>query len=367
MKPNILFLLHIPPPVHGSSVVGQYIKQSSLINKSFEARYINLMASKEVSSSGKVNLRKIGGFVKIWFKLLGELRKKKPDLCYLALTTTGAAFYRDIFVVGLLKLFRIKRVYHLHNKGVKRWSTFLINRYFYRFVFQNADVIILSKYLYPDIQAFVPENKIHICPNGISNKIEEDKPAESNNSKEVSKILFLSNLIESKGVYVLLEACSLLKEKKIPFQCDFVGGEGDITASQFYERAQKLGLNNSVNYLGKKFGTEKEEIFSKANVFAFPTFYPNECLPLVLLEAMQNKLPVISTFEGGIPDVVDDTETGFLVPQKDPRLMAEKLEILISDSNLCKKMGEAGRKKFEEEFTLIQFENRMSNILGKII
>ena len=92
MKNNILFLLHLPPPVHGSSVVGLSIKESEHINQTFEGRYINLLASKKVDESGNVNIRKLFGFVGIWLKLLGELMKQKPTLCYFAPYNDGGSF-----------------------------------------------------------------------------------------------------------------------------------------------------------------------------------------------------------------------------------------------------------------------------------
>ena len=60
MKPKILFILHLPPPVHGSSMVGQYIKDSKIINTSFVAQYINLSTSKTVDEIGKYPILKIG-------------------------------------------------------------------------------------------------------------------------------------------------------------------------------------------------------------------------------------------------------------------------------------------------------------------
>lgn len=364
-KPNILFLLHLPPPVHGSSVIGEYVHKSLIINQTFNACYINLLVSNEVSSSGKISWRKSGRVLIIWYQLLIELILRKPKLCYLALTTTGFAFYRDVILVALLKLFRVKRIYHLHNKGVSRWGKIWIHKYFYRFVFNNAEIILLSKFLYPDIQEFVPKNKVHICPNGIPNKDMAEKLQKSHNSNAVPKILFLSNLIESKGVFVLLEACSILKQKGIFFQCDFVGGEGDVTANKLNEQVQKYGIANEVKYLGKKYGNEKEMIFSEADIFVFPTY--NETFGLVNLEAMQNGLPVISTFEGGIPDVIEDGKTGFLVPQKNTQALADKLVLLIQDPVLRHKMGNAGQQKFEKEFTLEQFEYKLSEILKQVI
>lgn len=96
----------------------------------------------------------------------------------------------------------------------------------------------------------------------------------------------------------------------------------------------------------------------------FPTFYHNECLPLVLLEAMEHGLPCISTTEGGIPGIVDDGKTGFLVPKHDVAVLADKILLLLNDSVLRSNMGKAGREKFEKEFTLEVFEKRMVEILS---
>jgi len=359
---KILFLLHLPPPVHGSSLVGLNIKESIRINRTFECTFINLLASQNVAESGKVSLRKIFGFIVSFVQVFGTIIHNRPQLCYLALTTTGAAFYKDLLLVSLLRLFRIKRVYHLHNKGVSLHQHKGLNRMCYRFVFKGTDIIILSKYLYPDIQKFVPENRILICPNGIP--YVQPETGNSKTRTSVVQILFLSNLIKSKGVFNLLEAMALLKKKGIAFKGIFIGGEGDITTSEFNEQVSYLGLSDKVNYLGKKYGKEKNSAFSEADIFIHPTY--NDCFPLVLLEAMSYSLPVVSTFEGGIPDIVEDGVTGFLVPQKNVETLAEKIELLINNPGLRQQMGEVGRKKYEKEFTLEQFETRLVEILNTI-
>jgi glycosyltransferase involved in cell wall biosynthesis len=364
VKKKILFLLHLPPPIHGSSMVGQYIKESKLINERYSCDYLNLLASRNVSETGKLNFKKIKVFISLWFKLLFKIVRTKPDLCYVAITASGVAFFRDVLLIVLLKLFGVKRIYHMHNKGVNNYKDNKIYNFCYTMIFKDAEVILLSKYLYPDVKKYVPETKIHICPNGIPH-------VESSNDKKrgdkTVKILFLSNLIESKGVYVLLQACEKLAEKGIDFRCDFIGGEGDITHSDINKRIIKNGLQDRVKYLGKKFNEAKNQAFEKADIFAFPTFYPNECFPLVLLEAEQFCLPIISTFEGGIPDIIEEGKTGFLVPQMNVYALAEKLEKLIRNPELARKIGKAGKIKFEKEFTLEKFEKRMCEILNNKI
>ncbi|MGQ8338403.1 glycosyltransferase family 4 protein [Sunxiuqinia sp. A32] len=360
IKNNILFLLHIPPPVHGSSMVGKFIQDSSLINEKFSCRYVNLLASRNVNETGRVNLRKVFGFILIWVRLLKELLFSKTDLCYFSLTTTGVAFFRDVLLVILIKTCRVNLIYHLHNKGVKNFQTKPIYYLCYKYVFRNVDVILLSQYLYSDVAAFVRPDRASICPNGVPDEYRSDFSLQKD---QPVKILFLSNLIDSKGVTVLLDACTILRNRDIRFFCDFIGGEGDISESEFVEKIQERKLESCVSYLGKRYGRDKHDAFAQADIFAFPTFYPNECFPLVLLEAMQFGLPIISTNEGGIRDMVDNNHTGFLIDSNNPGRLADKLELLINDPKLRQDMGDAGKEKYSKEFTIKKFEMRIVEIL----
>lgn len=366
MKSKILFILHLPPPVHGSSTVGQYIYESKIINNAFECRFINLSTSRLINEIGKKPIQKIGRYFSILYQVFKQLICFKPQLCYLAITAKGYAFYKDALIALMAKTFKVPLVYHFHNKGVSSWQKKRLNNILYHIVFKNSYAILLSKYLYPDVQKYFPEQKVFYCPNGIPDTTVKRTKDLDSIDKGV-RILFLSNLIESKGVFILLEACKILKNKKIQFYCTFAGDEGDITSRIFNKVMEDLDLTDVVFYVGRKYGKEKEEAFAKADIFAFPTYYNNECFPLVLLEAMQHSLPVVSTFEGGIPDIVDEGEIGFLVAQKNAEKLAEKLEILIKDPDLRHRMGIAGRTKYENQFTLSVFENRLKDILSTIL
>ena len=177
---------------------------------------------------------------------------------------------------------------------------------------------------------------------------------------------FLSNLLINKGVFVLLDALRILKEKGYLFNCQYVGGEtAEINAVQFSEEVDKRDLNDRVAYVGRKVGEEKNAFFQQADVFVFPTYYYNECFPLVILEAMEYKLPAISTNEGGIPDMVKDGENGLICEKQNPYSLADCIAKLLDDEELRVKMGNAGYDKFCREFTLQQFEHRMLDILSQ--
>lgn len=370
---RILFIGTLPPPVHGSAVVSQQIKDSKLINDAFDCDWVNLSTSRRMDEIGKTTLAKP-------FRLLGALCKEfwlllthRYDLCYLAITCHGSGFLKDSPFVLLAKLFRKKIVIHQHNKGmandVDRWPY----RWLLPLCYKNARVILLSWYLYPDIEKVVQKENVVICPNGIrvqeffderSAKVDyrSSRVQEKAKTNRVPRLLFLSNLIESKGVFVLLDALKILKDKGYSFICDFVGGETkEIDAKRFDEEVQKRGLNEIAIYQGRKYVEEKEQAFEQSDVFVLPTM--NDCFPLVLLEAMENCLPVVTTSIGGVPDIVDDGLTGLIAKAGDDKTLASCLEKLIDDGNLREKMGNAGRNKLINEFAEEVFEQRMKDIL----
>lgn len=360
---KILFILQIPPPVHGASMVGKYIMDSKIINGNFCCNYIDSGISKDINEIGQGGIKKTLRYFNVLWKVLKQLIIQKPDLCYFAITAKGVGFYKDACVALLIRLFRVKIVFHFHNKGVSLRHNKTFDNILYKAVFRSGEFILLSKYLYSDIQKYAIDKQVHYCPNGIP-EINKNLKSEGN---ETPKILFLSNLIESKGVVVLLEACKILKEKGIGFNCIYVGGEGDIDGDMFGQKVTQLNLADQVFYLGKKYGEEKDKIFAASDIFAFPTYYHNECFPLVLLEAMQHSLPVVSTSEGGINEIVDNGFNGYTVAKEDPVILADKLEILINDTNIRQQMGRNGRLKYDKEFTLSQFERKMHDILNVIL
>jgi glycosyltransferase involved in cell wall biosynthesis len=361
---KILFVLHLPPPVHGPAVIGENIRQSKLINSRFECRYFNLSISSSLNDIGATNSSKFFRYINLLWAMSKQLIFNRPDLSYLTIYSWGPGFYKDSLVALMVKLFRVKTVYHFHNKGLADHRIGYLENLLYNLVFRNADIILISDRLYNDFRKYVPENRVHYCTNGIP---EYKNPAIGDRhhfSSPYCSLLFHSNLFESKGTFILLEACKILKDRNLKFHCTFSGAEGDITRAQFLSKVNELDLVDSISYEGMKLNSEKDRVFSEADIFIHPSSF--DCLPLVILEAMQYSLPVVSTHEGAIPDAVEDGITGFLAEKKDPVALAEKLELLIKDPDLRKKMGTAGREKYEKEFTLERFENRLSEIITEI-
>lgn len=87
---------------------------------------------------------------------------------------------------------------------------------------------------------------------------------------------------------------------------------------------------------------------------------------MVILEAMRQGLPVISTGEGGIPDIIEDGKTGYVSDVSNPESLAEKIGILLEKPTLRKKMGENAARRYSEMFTLEKFERNMLEALSEV-
>ena len=144
------------------------------------------------------------------------------------------------------------------------------------------------------------------------------------------RILFLSNLMESKGVFTLLDACKILKDKGYKFECRFVGSETkEIDKDKFHHEVMVRNLDDSVFYLGRKYGDDKNLEFANSDIFVFPSFY--ETFGLVLLEAMQQSTPVIGSDEGSMPDIIQHGINGLISTKRDPVALANNISRLIDD------------------------------------
>ena len=312
-----------------------------------------------------MGLKKTLFFFRLLLSTLKALLKKKYDLCYVTITSNGTAFYKDFFVVTVLKIFRKKILLHFHNKGVEEGTKAnKINYYLYKFVLggKKTRVVLLSPFLYYDIKQYVDQNRVYYCANGIPDP-DHSPSIPIKKITEPVRLLFLSNMMVAKGVFVLLEACVQLKKKNILFECHFVGDWLDITQASFYQKVTELNLSNNVFAYGKKYDQEKKSFYQQSDIFVFPSL--NEAFGLVLLEAMQFELPIVASNEGGIPDVVLDNKTGYIVLKNDPDELACRLISLIRDPTLRRTMGLAGKKRFEENFTLNKFEDRLIQIMNE--
>ncbi|MEG1564610.1 MAG: glycosyltransferase family 4 protein [Bacteroides sp.] len=368
IKQKVLFIMHMPPPIHGAAMVGQYIYDSKLINQRFDCFYINESISRQVSQVGKFEWIKIFRIFFHCLEIARAIRKIRPDLVYITPSSANPEIgtIRYLFEFSVINYFGCRKLIHFHNKGNREKCKKKIFRSYYAMLFKNAKVIFLSRRLESQYDWILDYKNILICPNGIPEQ--ETVGPYKNKNNLVPRLLFLSNLIESKGVIVLLDALEKMKERGLSFYCDFVGGESsEIDTKRFENEVLKRSLNDFVCYHGKKIGKEKDTFFVSSNIFVFPTYYANECFPLVLLEAIQHGLPCVTTSEGGILDIIQDGVNGIVVESQNCVALADAISTLIEDPKLREKMGNMGHRMFKEKFTTEIFESRLAECIQKTI
>jgi colanic acid/amylovoran biosynthesis glycosyltransferase len=193
-------------------------------------------------------------------------------------------------------------------------------------------------------------NRIHRIYNGLD--FARFKRADFSSSPPL--ILAIGRLIEKKGFRDLIGACHILKEQGTPFSCEIIG-EGPLE-EQLQRQIEEFTLASEIGLLGPKTQDEIAKHLANGTVFVLPSVRDAlggmDNLPTVIMEAMASGLPVISTPIGGIPEMIVENKTGFLVSPGNPDALARAIEGVIVDLPLARQLGEEGRKRAEELFSI---------------
>jgi glycosyltransferase involved in cell wall biosynthesis len=159
-------------------------------------------------------------------------------------------------------------------------------------------------------------------------------------------LLFVGRLRLRKGVEVLLAAlarlCALHPEARL-----LIAGDGEHRRA-LERTAARLEVEEAVTFLGRCDAARVRALLAGAGALAVPSIY--EGMPLVVLEAMAAGVPVVASRVSGIPEIVVDGETGWLVPPEDPAALATALGAALAEPDEARRRGEAGRRRLDERF-----------------
>jgi glycosyltransferase involved in cell wall biosynthesis len=165
-------------------------------------------------------------------------------------------------------------------------------------------------------------------------------------------ILSVGQLKEKKGLSYLVEACRILRDRAIQFECRIVG-EGPMRPI-LQDQIQRLDLEGFIRLVGALPHEEVIAQYREATIFALPSILgkdgDRDGIPNVILEALAMGLPVVSTRHSGIPEVIEEGVSGMLVPPENAEALASALERLICDPEMQLAFGKAGRRIVADRF-----------------
>lgn len=347
-KLKVMILGKLPPPYMGPSIATEILLKSELKNK-FEIIHLDTKINDSISSFGKWSYGKILRNIEVYFKMFKLLRQHKPHIVLVPISQTTTGFIKDSIFIVLASLYKSKIIIQLRGSNIQNWlskSNKSTNTYFKIILKKTKGVIVLGKNLKYLFENYFKNEDIYVIPNGGNYLI----PKKNKHSTEI-KILYFSNLLESKGVEDVFNAISILNKQKLShrFSIDFVGAwNSDIIKNRCTQLLEKEMLPIQIHLPTS--GTNKINFLSNADIFIFPPRDP-EGHPWAIVEAMAASLPIISTNKGAIIESVIDTKNGFIVPEKNPEMIAQKLKLLIENSELREQMGVASKKLYLENFT----------------
>ena len=264
---------------------------------------------------------------------------------------------------------------HAHFAGMAARTAFWINRFFpitFSFTAHANDIFVPTHFevgldkLTSAAQAIITETdyavqflrerfpdragRVHRIYNGL----DLSEVGRADFSSVPPLIISVGRLIPKKGFSDLIRACALLAEHGKSFRCEIIG-EGPIENDLRNEIAQH-GLQPYVMLAGTKPQSQLRRRLAAANVFVLPSVIDPEGgmdnLPTVIMEAMATGLPVVSTNIGGIPEMVIENETGFLVHPGDAVAMADAINKIVGDAPVARRLGQSGRDRARTLFSI---------------
>ncbi len=364
-KTKILVVGQTPPPFHGQAVMIQEMLGGDYGD--LELRHVRMGFSGDVEEVGKFRLGKLWELMRVIAQILaGRFVHQARILYYPPAGPHSVPVLRDLAILVSTRWAFEKTVFHFHAGGLTDLypRLFLPLRWLFKIAYVKPDLAIRISERAPEDGKKLRARQECIVPNGVED--EYDARRRKPDAGGPAHVLFVGILCEEKGVLDLLEACRILREKQVPFRIDLMGG---FESGQFEQSAracvQSSGLAEAVTFLGPLTGSGKRAAFEEADILCLPSH--RETFGLVLVEAMSFSLPVVSTRCGAPSDIVEDGMSGFLVPIGDAAAVAEKLELLIRDPALRIGMGEQGRKRYLERFTVEQFRQRMRQALELVV
>lgn len=316
------------------------------------------------SAIKSINVKKYGYYAKTLLlpQILSRNEKKIESDVIISHFGTTAALANQLRNLGFLRG-KLAAVFHGNDISQARILN-LFNEDYVR-LFDSADFIFPVSQLWANkIKSMSGhDNNIHVIRMGIA--VNRFPFIPRTNLNNPVKLLSIARLTEKKGIPVAIKACLLLKQQNVDFYYTIIG-DGPLR-KELESQVANLGLGEKIAFLGAQTQETVSEYLKNSDVFLLPSVTAAdgdmEGIPVALMEAMAIGIPVISTFHSGIPELIEDRVSGFLVNENDAASIAGVISEIIDNPGVLPDICRNAKQKIDNEFDQDKSYSRMLNIL----
>jgi glycosyltransferase involved in cell wall biosynthesis len=362
-KKKNLLIGQLPPPRHGMSSAFEILVQG-FREQDIPHTIINASPGKHQREVGSISLMRL--WQSFIFLLQVFFLVPTHTNIYVITAITRAGFFKDLVVLRWGFLFQKRIIVQMHSgnfgsfyQNEIKWIQRLIKNSYSRI----SDLVIEDASFADQFSDFKDRGmQIHAVGNCLPYNISEEDPPQKAFDGKVVKLLYLSNLFESKGYLDVLSAINILVNefgKKV--EAHFCGSFHPNTKNgkvisieeqeiQFHGKIVRYGLENAVVYHSFVDGKEKIDILNDSNIMILPTYYQLEGQPISLIEGMAYQLPLIGTEYRGIKSEIIPGYNGLFVPPRSPLSIAEAVLEITSSKKIYLQFSQNSRRLFEKNF-----------------
>jgi len=359
---RILFIAPLPPPINGQALASEIFLDT--INKYHNVIVVN---TAERRSSYFPIIKRIFEV----FLILLNIRKnvRDADLIYLTISESLSGNLKDL-VTYLICYKKLDCMFiHLHGgagmTNIMKEKGLSLKKINDLFLEKLKGIIILGNSQKAIFKDTISPSKLYIVPNFAEDYLflDEDIIAHKYKDPPILNLLFMSNMIPTKGYMELLNGYKSINETRKSKIClNFAGAFfNDQLRSKFLQDIK--GMQN-IHYHGVVRGSEKKKLFADSHVFCLPTYFPYEGQPISILEAYATGCVVLTTDHSGIKDIFSNNINGYFVEKRSPVSIKATLEYIADHFRDLYKIGLYNNQLARERYRVDHYNQSLRNITG---
>lgn len=355
-KKRILICGILPPPTFGHSMLYQMLMGSQFVEE-FDVTFLN-MSFWTYGKHKKITVDKLFKLVKYYIQFIWLVLTKRPNFILYNMSFYKMPFLKDALFCFTGRLLGCPYVIHdmgRYSRELYDSSSSMMKRVIKLFMKWASASIVQGKGVCCAYDGLMDQKKLWIVPGCVEDTENRNVPIWKKNGKV--NVLYFSFLSEEKGVYTAFSAVPKVLAQNSDIKFNFAG---PIESGKVRQNLNALleQFPENMEYLGYVEDAEKRtEYFRNADIFIFPTC--RETFGLVLLHAMAERLPVVASIEGTIPEIIKEGENGLLIDKGDGEQLAARILQLASDQPLRKTIGETNRQRYLEVYLPQEYGRKM--------